>query len=85
MSFEPKLVKCSKCDHIALFPEWPKGRDFFQNTYISSCIKECGNTQSPCDASMRGFGGDRPFVFVEALPSDGTVIGEVLAMAGEAS
>ena len=56
-------VKCSKCGFVGDESEFPKRRDFFQNKYISGC-PECDNRQSPGDASMRMFGGERPFVYV---------------------
>lgn len=56
-------VKCNKCGYIGDEKEFPKGRDFLQKPYISRCPK-CDNWQSPGDASMRMFGGDRPFVFI---------------------
>lgn len=59
-----KQVKCNKCGHIAPEEKFPKGHDFFQNSYIASCPK-CDNRQNPADASMRMFGGGRPFVFVD--------------------
>lgn len=59
-----RRVKCSKCEHIGPEDEFPKGHDFFQHKYIAECPK-CDNRQSPGDASMRMFGGERPFVFVD--------------------
>lgn len=56
-------VKCNGCEHVGDESEFTKGRDFFQNDYIAGCPK-CDNRQSPGDASMRAFGGDRPFVYV---------------------
>jgi len=53
-------IKCNKCGHVGEESEFPKGRDFFQNAYIAGCAK-CDNRQSPGDASMRMFGGKRPF------------------------
>lgn len=80
-----KHVKCSKCGHIGPENEFPRGRDFFQNAYISSCPKDCGNRQSPGGASMRMFGGERPFVYAEQPRTDGSVLAEVLKRAEEAS
>ena len=57
-------VKCSKCGHIGPESEFPTGRDFFQKPFIAACPKDCGNRQNPGDASMRMFGGERPFTFV---------------------
>jgi hypothetical protein len=59
-------VKCSKCGYVGAESEFPKGYDFFQNSYIASCPKKCGNTQSPGGASMRMFEGKKPFEFVRA-------------------
>ena len=56
-------VKCNKCGHVGLEEDFPKGRDFVQKIYIASCPK-CDNRQSPGDASMRMFGGKRPFEYV---------------------
>lgn len=85
-----KQVKCNKCGHVAAYENFPKGRDFFQNQYISSCPAEsCNNRQSPGDASMRMFGGERPFVFVDseaiAVEDRDTAIAETLRRAEEAS
>lgn len=57
-------IKCNKCGHIGDESEFPKGRDFVQKPYIAKCPK-CDNRQSPGDASMRMFGGKRPFERVE--------------------
>lgn len=62
-------VKCNKCGYVGPENEFPKGQDFFQIKYVASCPKsECDNRQSPGDASMRTFGGKRPFVFVRDEP-----------------
>lgn len=53
-------VKCNKCGYVGDSSEFPKGRDFFQFVYVRACPK-CDNTQNPGDASMRMFGGKRPF------------------------
>lgn len=53
-------TKCNKCGYVGAESEFPKGRDFFQKPYIAKCPK-CDNRQSPGDASMRMFGGKRPF------------------------
>ena len=60
-------IKCNKCGYIGAESEFPKGRDFFQNQYIAKCPK-CDNRQNPGDASMRMFGGARPFSRVEDAP-----------------
>jgi hypothetical protein len=64
-----RKVKCNKCEYVGDETEFPKGHDFFQNKYIASCPK-CDNRQSPGDASMRGFGGKRPFVYVDQTESN---------------
>ena len=64
-------VKCNKCGQTAPESEFPHGRDFFQQSYISGCPK-CDNRQSPGDASMRMFGGPRPFEFVRELEPEAT-------------
>ena len=76
-------VKCNKCGHIGEVTEFPHSRDFFQDLYISGCPK-CDNRQSPGDASMRAFGGARPFQYVRDNPSE-TILDEVLHRASEAS
>ena len=77
-------IKCNKCGHIGEESEFPKGNDFFQNTYIASCPK-CDNRQSPGNASMRGFGGRRPFEFADAKPPSANVVEEVIKRMNEAS
>ena len=87
---ETTRVKCNKCGYVGQSSEFPKGNDFFQNTYISKCPK-CDNGQSPGDASMRMFGGERPFIFLrgpEPEPQDSSLQGMlpiVLHRADEAS
>jgi NAD-dependent SIR2 family protein deacetylase len=58
-------VKCNKCGYVGDESEFPKGNDFFQNSYIARCPK-CNNSQNPGDASMRMFGGERPFSYIRA-------------------
>jgi len=62
-------VKCNKCGHIGELSEFPQGRDFCQIPYVKACPK-CDNRQSPGDASMRMFGGKRPFVIVRDKEPD---------------
>lgn len=76
-------VRCNKCNYIGQIGEFPKGHDFFQNTYVAGCPK-CDNTQSPGDASMRMFGGERPFSLVRD-PEPNDVLGKVMHRAEEAS
>jgi len=78
-------VKCSRCGYVGHESEFPKGRDFFQNAYISGCPKKCGNTQNPGDASMRMFGGERPFVFVTMPTPKDDPLSQVVHNASEAS
>jgi len=77
-------VQCSKCLYIGDESEFPKGYDFFQKPYISSCPRKCGNHQSPGDASMRMFGGERPFVYIREKES-GEALEKTLHRAKEAS
>lgn len=59
-------VKCNKCGYVGEESEFPKGRDFFQRPYIHSCPKNCGNSQSPGNASMSMFPNNQsPFVFID--------------------
>ena len=85
MNNTQRLIKCNKCGHIAPASDFPKGQDFFQREFISSCPKECGNQQNPGDASMRMFGGERPFVFVQNTPEPEDAVGKVLHRAKEVS
>jgi hypothetical protein len=77
------IVKCNSCGYVGEESEFPKGNDFFQHVYISGCPK-CDNRQSPGDASMRMFGGQRPFEYLrDTGPVDS--LGKTLHRAGEAS
>lgn len=78
-------VKCNKCGHVGPESEFPVGYDFFQNKYIAECPKNCGNRQSPGDASMRMFGGTRPFEYQREIPTAANVADTVMHRAGEAS
>lgn len=77
-------IKCNKCGYVGEEKEFPVGLDFFQNRYISGCPKECGNNQSPGDASMRMFGGKRPFEYLRNNAPQG-IVDQVLHKANEAS
>ncbi len=77
-------VKCNKCGYTADEKEFPTGNDFFQNTYIRGC-PNCDNSQNPGDASMRMFGGERPFVYVQQEEKIDDVVLEVLKRSEEAS
>lgn len=81
---EERTVKCSKCGHLGPESGFRVGHDFFQNPYIAGCPK-CDNRQSPGDASMRMFGGERPFVYVRQQPVDADAASQVMRRAGEAS
>jgi len=79
-------VKCNKCGYVGDESEFPKGRDFFQDSYIKSCPKRCGNGQSPGAASMRMTGGERPFVFIrDSVPDGADALHITLRRADEAS
>ena len=81
---EDLKVKCNNCGYVGLDSEFPKGRDFFQNPFISSCPQKCGNRQSPGGASMRMFGDKRPFEYVRDDKPEDTA-GKVIHRSGEAS
>ena len=79
-------VKCNKCGYIGDESEFPKGRDFCQKLFIKSCPKDCGNFQTPGDASMRMFQGVKhPFEFVRPGPADKSALGRTMHKAKEAS
>ena len=78
-----RQIKCNKCGFIGDDSKFKKGRDFFQNPFVSACPK-CNNKQSPGDASMRMFGGERPFEFIQEKKSQDP-LSEVLNNANEAS
>jgi len=80
-------VKCNKCGYIGDESEFPKGRDFFQFTFISKCPKDCGNCQTPGNASLRMMPSDekRPFEYIRCEPEGKTLLGKVLHKADEAS
>ncbi len=87
-----RQVKCSKCGYTGPESEFPKGHDFFQSLYIAGCPSPgCDNQQNPGDASMRMFGGDRPFVYVRNAEPKVTgsktqdAVPAVMHRAGEAS
>lgn len=81
-----RQVKCSKCGHTANESEFPTGRDMFQKSYIKSCPNpDCDNNQSPGDASMRMFGGERPFAYVRQDVPEGDPLTTTLHRADEAS
>lgn len=80
-----RKIRCSKCGHVGPEEEFPKGYDFFQIPYVSSCPMKCGNIQSPGEASMRMMGGERPFVYVSDEPEPTDPLGKTLRQAKEAS
>ena len=57
------LVKCNKCGFVADIDQFTIGHDFFQNPYVAAC-PNCDNNQTPGGASVRGFGGERPFEYI---------------------
>lgn len=77
-------VKCNKCSYIGDENEFQKGRDFFQHQFISGCPK-CDNFQSPGNSSMRGFGGERPFVYLREKNPDNSPLETTLHRISEAS
>lgn len=84
--FKGKQVRCNKCGTVADALTFGIGYDFFQEPYIGSCAnKDCDNRQSPGDASMRMFGGARPFEFISAAPPAQNVAEQVLRHANGAS
>lgn len=80
-------VKCNKCGYIGDESEFPKGKDFLQNTFIRKCPKDCGNFQTPGDASMRMMPSDkkRPFEYIRPESKDKTSLGKALRRGSEAS
>ena len=81
-----RQIKCSKCGYVGNEDEFPTGRDFFQNSYIASCPNPgCDNRQNPGDASMRMFGSERPFSFVQRDAPNDDALSTVLHRADEAS
>lgn len=82
-----KRVKCNKCGYVGDESEFPKGRDFFQNSYIAGCANlECDNRQNPADASMRMMPGVKhPFEFIRPKPSIDDPLATVLHQTKEAS
>ena len=82
-----KQVKCNKCGYVGDASEFPKGRDFLQNTYIAACPQKCGNRQSPGGASLRMMPGQgHPFIFIDRPPpASSDVLDVTLHEAGEAS
>lgn len=77
-------IKCNKCEYIGEENEFPKGTDFFQNQFIASC-PNCDNRQNPGDATMRMFGGKRPFEFVTDVPKPDDPFSRVMSNHNEAS
>lgn len=80
-------VKCNKCGYIGEESEFPKDRDFFQFTFVKKCPKNCGNSQSPGDASMRmmPLGTIRPFEYIRPESKDKSQLGKTIHRAKEAS
>jgi hypothetical protein len=78
------MIRCNKCGHVGEESEFPKDRDFFQHQYIAGCPK-CDNRQDPGSASMRMFGGKRPFETVDGPAPSKDPLTETLRRAGEVS
>lgn len=76
-------IKCNKCGFVGEEKQFRTGRDFMQKKYISGCPK-CDNYQSPGDASMRMFGGERPFTFIRES-ENGDALERTIHRANEAS
>ncbi len=76
-------IKCNGCGHVGEKCEFRVDQDFFGHAFISGCPK-CANRQNPGDASMRMFGGSRPFEIVRAAEPDDPM-GATWHRAGEAS
>lgn len=80
-----RKVKCNGCGYIGDESEFPKGRDFFQNQFISGCPK-CNNCQSPGGASLRMMPGQKhPFEFVKTIGKSDNPAIRVFQDANEAS
>jgi hypothetical protein len=78
-------VRCNKCQHVGDESEFPKGRDFFQNRYVSGC-PQCDNRQSPGDASMRMMPGvEHPFTYVRPELGASDAFTKTMHNASEAS
>ncbi len=78
-------IRCNGCGHVDEESAFPKGRDFFQNTYVAACPKACGNSQSPGGASMRMGSSTRPFSYVTDEPEPDDPVAKTLHRAGQAS
>lgn len=78
-------IRCNKCGFVGDKEDFRWGRDFLQNRYVAAC-SQCNNRQTPGNASMRMFGGERPFEFVrEGLPKGASAVEQVMRNADEAS
>jgi len=78
-------IKCNKCGYIGERSEFPTGYDFFQIPFVNGCPKNCGNLQSPGDASLRMMPSqEHPFTYLRSKPN-GPPIVDVLHDANEAS
>ncbi len=80
-----RYVKCNKCGYVGPEGEFPKDWDFLQQPFVAKCPK-CDNWQTPGGASMRMFGGERPFEFVrKPKPENADALATVIHRANEAS
>ena len=80
-----RYVKCNKCGFVGLESDFGQNHDFCQRVFVSRCPK-CDNHQTPGDASMRVFGGQRPFEYIDRIaPPKGDALAKVLYNGDEAS
>ena len=77
------MIRCNKCGFTGDDETFRWGTDFFQRPFVKGC-PQCDNRQNPGDASMRMFGGDRPFTFIRDIEPENTLEEAILA-ASEAS
>jgi len=81
-----KKVRCTKCGYVGPYSEFPKGRDFFQHPFITSCPKGCGNSQGPGSASLRMMPGQpKPFEWADPDPKTDDPLLKTLSRAKEPS
>lgn len=82
-----RQIKCNKCGYIGDESEFPTGRDFFQNSFISHYPRtDCTNRQNPGDASMRMMPGVKhPFTYLRKPTTTLDPLAKTLHNASEAS
>jgi hypothetical protein len=81
---EQIFIRCNKCGFEGPQSEFRMGSDFFGKPFVSGC-PECENRQNPGDASMRMFGGERPFSAIRPGPASDSPLTTVLHSAEDAS